>query len=163
MENTTQKYTNARLLAVQAVYTHALLAECEMPTDSWEKIVSRFLMGEVGGEVIKDGIAGREEYIPLEAADAKLFTKLTQAVQERETDLDEIIRTNISEKVDYERLELPLKCILKVGLAEFYANPNLDAPIIINEYVDMTRSFFDGPEHKMVNALLDKFSRVIRG
>lgn len=156
MENTTQKYTNARLMAIQATYAQAQTDE------KWEKIVSRFLMGEVGGMVIKEGIAGRYEILPLENADMTLFTKLTKEVQSKEDDLDAIIRSNISPKIDYSRLELVLKCILKVGIAEFYANPRLDTPIIISEYVDITRSFFEESEAGIVNALLDKFAKIVR-
>ncbi|MBQ9090424.1 MAG: hypothetical protein IJY58_05190 [Alphaproteobacteria bacterium] len=156
MQNSNQKFTNARLMAVQAVYAR------ELSDESWEKTVSRFLMGEAGGVVIKDGIAGREEYITIEAADASLFTNLVQAVKEHEDILTDVIKNNISDKIDFDRLEILIKCILKVGMAEFYVNPNLDTPIIINEYTDMTHAFFDGPESRLVNAILDKYARIIR-
>ena len=156
MSNPTQKFTNARLMAVQAVYAK------ELSADSWEKIMSRFLMGEIGGQVIKDGIAGREEFIPLEQADAQLFTNLVHAVQENNEHLSQTIRENISKNIDYDRLEFLAKCILKVGLAEFMVNPTLDIPIIINEYTDMARSFFDGSETAIINAMLDKYGKIIR-
>lgn len=155
-KSTTQKFTNARLLAVQAAYAK------EFSDESWDKMISRFLLGEAGGKVIQDGIAGRETYVDLQPADAQLFTKLLKEYQEKEKEINQIIQANISSKMDYERLEILLKCILRIGIAEFYVNPGLDAPIIINEYVDMTRAFFDGPEAKVVNAILDKFSKVIR-
>lgn len=155
-KSTTQKFTNARLLAVQAAYAK------EFSDESWDKMISRFLLGEAGGKVIQDGIAGRETYVDLQPADAQLFTKLLKEYQEKEKEINHIIQANISSKMDYERLEILLKCILRIGIAEFYVNPGLDAPIIINEYVDMTRAFFDGPEAKVVNAILDKFSKVIR-
>lgn len=151
----TQKYTNARLLAVQALYAHYLTGE------KLDRITSRFLLGGLGGKVI-DEVSGRETVVPIEPADAKLFTRLLQEVQEKDSDLDDVIRSNLTEKVDYARLEILVRCILKVGLAEFYVNSKLDAPIIINEYVDLTKSFFDGPEIKLVNGILDKFSRVLR-
>ncbi|MBR6675524.1 MAG: transcription antitermination protein NusB [Alphaproteobacteria bacterium] len=154
-KNTTLKYTNARLLAVQALYTHA------MTDEAWDKITSRCLMGEIGGQLIED-IAGRENYVELSAADAKLFTKIVQAVKERETDLDEAIKGALNETVQYDRLEITLKCILMAGMAEFYANPNLDAPIIINEYTDIAKSFYDGPEVKITNAVLDRFAKIVR-
>lgn len=156
MSNATQKFTNARLMAVQAVYAKELSGE------SWDKVVSRFLMGETGGEVIQEGIAGREEFIKLEPADAKLFTSLVSAVQENDEILTQTIQDNISKKVDFSRLEILIKCILKVGMAEFGVNSTLDAPIIINEYTDMTRAFFNGPEVKIVNAMLDKYAKVMR-
>ncbi len=156
MSNPTQKFTNARLMAVQAVYAK------ELSNEKWEKIMSRFLMGEAGGQVIKDGIAGREEFISLEPADAQLFTNLVSAVKENDENLTNTIKENVSGKVDYDRLEILMKCILKVGLAEFTANPTLDTPIIVNEYTDMTRAFFDGPEVKIVNAMLDRYGKVMR-
>lgn len=155
-KNTTLKYTNARLLAVQALYTHAITNE------DWDKIVSRFLLGEIGGQLIEE-TAGKETYVDISAADAKLFTKIIEVVKEREADLDETIKAAMNENVQYDRLELTLKCILMAGLAEFYANPKLDAPIIINEYTDIARSFYDGPEIKITNAFLDRFAKVIHG
>ncbi len=155
-KNTTLKYTNARLLAVQALYTHAITDE------AWDKIASRFLMGEIGGQIIEE-IAGRENYVDLSAADAKLFTKIVETVKNQEKDLDETIRQSMSENIQYERLEVILKCILMAGMAEFYANPTLDAPIIINEYTDIAKSFYDGSEVKITNAVLDRFAKVVRG
>ncbi|MBO7245026.1 MAG: transcription antitermination factor NusB [Alphaproteobacteria bacterium] len=155
--NPTQKFTNARLMAVQACYAK------EVSDEMWDKVVSKFLLGEIGGQVIEDGIAGREKYIDLQPADAGLFTNIVKEYQEKEEMINEIIRSNLGESLDYERMELLLKCILRMGIAEFYANPDLPAPIIVNEYVDMTRAFFSGTEAKIVNAILDKFAKVIRG
>ncbi|MBQ8251699.1 MAG: hypothetical protein IJY92_07330 [Alphaproteobacteria bacterium] len=154
--NPNQKFTNARLMAVQACYAK------EMNDERWEKITSKFLLGEIGGQVIEDGVAGREKYIDLQPADAALFTKLVKEYQEKEDVINDIIRTNLGEKLDYERMEVLLKCVLRMGIAEFYANPDLASAIIVNEYVDMTRAFFSGVEAKIVNALLDRFAKVIR-
>ncbi len=153
----TQKFTNARLLAVQAVYAK------QFSDESWDKITSRFLLGEAGGSVIVEGVAGRETVVELEPADAKLFSKLVAEVAEKSDDFDGVLRTALSDKIDYDRLEVLLKCILKVGMAEFYVNAALDTPIIINEYADMTKAFFDKSEVRIVNAVLDKYAKVIRG
>ena len=154
--NSNQKFTNARLMAVQACYAK------EMTEERWEIITSKFLIGEIGGQVIEDGVAGREKYVDLQPADAGLFTSLIKEYQEKEDMINDIIRTNLGEKLDYERMEVLLKCVLRMGITEFYANPSLATAIIVNEYVDMTRAFFSGTEAKIVNALLDKFAKVIR-
>lgn len=154
-KNTTQKYTNARLLAVQALYMHGVTET------GWDKITSQFLLGEIGGQVIAEE-GNKEMYVDISAADAKLFTRIMDVVKERESDLDAMLKTSLSEGVVYDRLELTLKCILIAGMAEFYANPKLDAPIIINEYTDIARSFYDGSEIKITNALLDRFAKVVR-
>ena len=82
---------------------------------------------------------------------------------DKKESIDETITASLIGEMTIERLEMILKCILRAGIAEFYANPKLDAPIIINEYTDIARSFFDGPEVKMVNAILDRFGKVIKG
>lgn len=150
------KFTNARLLAVQALYAHSVSNE------TWDKVVSRFLLGEVGGEVILDTPNG-EEYVTIEGADADLFARIMKAAEVNSEVIENAIRSSLSENIQYERLELTMLCLLRAGMAEFFANPSLDTPIIINEYVDIARSFFDGSEAKIINAILDRFAKVIRG
>lgn len=156
MANNTLKYTNARLLAVQAIYAQAQSGE------EWNSLISRFLLEEVGGKVLNK-IGKSEQMIALEPADKELFAKLTQYVRDNEASLLETINTALSESVKAGGLDLVLMSILKAGVAEFYVNSDLDAPIIINEYVDLARSFYDGPEVKIVNAVLDKIAHVLRG
>ena len=84
-------------------------------------------------------------------------------MSDNETTLMETIKGALSDNVRANGLDLVISCILKVGVAEFYVNADLDAPIIINEYVDLTRSFYEGAEVKIVNAVLDKIAHVLRG
>ena len=156
-KTSTLKYTNARLLAIQAIYM------AEFSDENFDRIISRFVLGEVGGQVIVEREKGKEEVIDIQSADLKLFTKIMKEYVDKKEDIDETIKTALTKEMTLERLELILKCILRAGIAEFYANPKLDAPIIINEYTDIARSFFDGPEVKMVNAILDRFGKVIKG
>lgn len=156
-KTSTLKYTNARLLAVQAIYMS------EFSDENPDRIVSRFVLGEVGGQVIVEREKGKEEVIDIQSADLKLFTKIMKEYMDKKESIDETIAAALTGEMTLDRLEIILKCILRAGIAEFYANPKLDAPIIINEYTDIARSFFDGPEVKMVNAILDRFAKVIKG
>jgi len=156
MTNSKQPLTNARLMAVQAVYAKAQSGE------SWDKVISRFLLGEVGGEVISEE-AESENYVTLPEADQGLFAHLIQYVRDNEKQLNEMVEGAFSEKIQRDKVDLTLRAILLVGAAEFFVNDKLDAPIIINEYTDITRSFYDGPQVKIVNAILDKMSKVLRG
>ena len=143
MANNTLKYTNARLMAVQAVYAQAQSGE------DWNKLISRFLLEEVGGSVI-EGDGKSEKYVTLEPADKELFASLVQYVRDNEDNLKETVQASLSEN------------LLKVGISEFYVNADLDTPIIINEYVDLARSFYEGAEVKITNAVLDKVAKVLR-
>jgi 3-dehydroquinate synthase len=51
---------------------------------------------------------------------------------------------------------------LRAGMAEFLSDWNTDSPIIINEYVDITQSFYSGTEIKIANGILDRFAKIIR-
>ena len=153
MTNSKQPFTNARLMAVQAYYAKALNHE------SWDQVISRFLMEEIGGSVLQ---GEKEDIIELEPADKSLFTHLTQYVRDNEADLENMIESCFSDKIKKDKLELTFKGILMMGAAEFFVNPDLDTPIIINEYVDLARSFYEGAEVKIANAVLDKLAKVIR-
>lgn len=156
-ENTSKlPLTNARLLAVQTLFAQAVSGE------SWDKVISQALLGEIGGQVLTEDTE-HETYVTLEAADSGLFTRIVQAYRDNAAAIDEAIKSSLSEKIAFDRLELTFLCILRAGMAEFYADPTTPAPILINEYVDMARSFYDGPEIKIANGLLDRFSKVIRG
>ena len=155
MANKNQKYTNARLMAVQAVYAHTQTEE------DWNKLISRFLLEEVGGVVI-DGDGKTEKYVNIEPADKELFSALAQYVRDNEKSLTETLHEALSDNLKKAELDSVLLALLKVGIAEFYVNPDLDAPIIINEYVDLARSFYAGAEVKLANAVLDKVAKVLR-
>ena len=155
MGNKTLKFTNARLMAVQAVYAHTQSEE------DWNKLISRFLLEEMGGSVI-DGDGKTEKYVALEPADKELFASLVQYVRDHEKNLEETVRAALSDNLKNTTLDSVLASLLKVGVAEFYVNPDLDTPIIINEYVDLARSFYEGAEVKITNAVLDKVSKVLR-
>ena len=153
MTNSKQPFTNARLMAVQAYYAKALSGE------TWDQVISRFLMEEIGGTVLK---GEKEEAVQLEPADKSLFAHLTQYVRDNEADLEKMIESAFSDKIKKDKLETTFKGILLMGAAEFFVNSDLDTPIIVNEYVDLTRSFYDGAEVKIANAVLDKIAKVIR-
>lgn len=153
--NSKQPLTNARLMAVQAVYAQAQSGE------SWDKIISRFLLGEVGGELIEEK-EGSEEYVSLPEADQGLFAHLTQYVRDNEKQLNEMVEGAFSEKIQRDKVDLTLRAILMVGVAEFFVNDKLDTPIIINEYTDIARAFYTGPQVKIVNAVLDKIGKTLR-
>ena len=151
-----QKFTNARLNAVQALYA------CEFSDIPVTKIIFQFLNGEVGNTLINENEKGKEEFIVLSDMDHELFTQIVQEAANRKDDLDKIISTALAEGWQNDRLELLLQSILRAGLSEFFVNTELDSPIIINEYTDIARSFYNGPEIGLVNAVLNKFASIIR-
>jgi N utilization substance protein B len=59
-------------------------------------------------------------------------------------------------------LEPLLQYILLSASYELMAHSDIDSPIIIADYLDVTHAFFDGGEAKLVNGILDRVKSAFR-
>lgn len=147
----------ARLAAVQATYQLALT------NGRLDDVLSDLLSGAIGGEVIaEDPDMETEEVVPLIEMHAELFSVLVRGVDAMKARLDEIIDASLGSNWDASRLEPLTRAILRCGIYELLERPNMPARACISEYVDITRSFFEGAEPGMINAVLDKLARQVR-
>jgi N utilization substance protein B len=60
------------------------------------------------------------------------------------------------------RLDPVLRALLRAGGAELAMAEGAPAKVVINEYLDVARGFFDGPEPGLANAVLDRLARQLR-
>ena len=67
----------------------------------------------------------------------------------------------LSQKRPYERLDLITKAILIVASSEILNNKNISINIIINDYIEISKSFLEKPEVSMINAILDNIYESI--
>jgi N utilization substance protein B len=56
-----------------------------------------------------------------------------------------------------------LRAILRAGAFELLARPEAPTEVVIDEYVEIAKSFFEGPEPGVVNAVLDGIAQDERG
>jgi N utilization substance protein B len=61
-----------------------------------------------------------------------------------------------------ERLGPVLRAILRSAIFELLAGTDVPAKVVINEYVDLTRAFFEGNEPGFVNGVLDRLAHELR-
>jgi N utilization substance protein B len=87
---------------------------------------------------------------------------LVRGVRDRRDDIDRMIDGALSEGWAIARLDSVLRAILRAGVCELLTHPEIDAPITINEYVEIAKSFFDGNEPKMTNGVLDRLAKILR-
>lgn len=147
----------ARLAAVQALY------QMDMGGGTVDAVIRDFLTGAIGGEVIREDLdLETEEIVPLIALDAEVFTILVRGATAMRDRLDEIITGALSNTWEADRLEPVLRNVLRCGIYELLERPNVPARVVISEYVDMTRAFYDTAEAGMVNAVLDRLAREVR-
>ena len=138
------KRTAARIAAVQALYQ--LSATNAAPDDVLDEF-RLHRMSEAG---------------PAATADKTLFMEVFRgACTERET-LNELIESSISDDWALERMDRVLVALLNAGAWELLGRAETPARVVIAEYVDVARVFFDKREPAFVNGVLDKLARKLR-
>jgi transcription antitermination protein NusB len=138
----------ARLAAVQALY------QIELTSAEAEAVVTEFSAHRFGHEI--DG----EQYAD---ADRGFFADIVRGCSERRADVDAIVASALPPEWPLARLESVLRAILRAGTYELLARSDVPARVAINEYVEIAHAFFSGKEPGMVNGVLDRIARTLRG
>jgi len=60
------------------------------------------------------------------------------------------------------RIDPVLRALLRAGGAELADTGGAPAKVVINEYLDIARGFFTGPEPGLANAVMDRLARLLR-
>lgn len=115
------------------------------------------------GAVIGQFIAHRfkEETPYCEKVDTVLFEKIVLGVCEECQKLDPLIANTLTNGWHIDRLEAVIKAILRAATYELLGKTNVPRPVVINEYVNITKAFFSGQEPAFVNASLDNLAKQI--
>ncbi len=137
----------ARLGAVQALY------QIELADAGVEATIAEFARYRLGAEV--EGAA-------LAAVDSELFTDLVGGASDRRAEIDTLLEGALDERWRLERLERVVRAMLRAGVYELLARPDVPARVVINEYVDVAHAFFDGGEPAFINGVLDHLARELR-
>ena len=135
--------TAARLNAVQAVY------QMDMTGILPETVVDEF---------IKYRLPVMDENSSLGLPDKELFCDLALGTAKELETIDSLITDVLMDGWSSERLESTLHAILRVGSYELKNRSSTPLPVIISEYVDVTRAFYDGKAVGLVNGVLDAIS-----
>lgn len=142
----------ARLVAVQALY-QAFYEE-----EPLHEII-RHSLDEA--EAILNGDDGEGELIR-ERPDPELFSSIVKGVADDRATLDEMLAGALDAKLSAGRMEILLRTILLAGAFELHRHSEIDAKIIISDYIDVARAFFNAKEPGLVNAVLDKLAKKLR-
>ncbi len=138
--------TAARLLAVQAVYQMGLNDQRA------QNVIDEYLYHRAGMDV-----DGAEMVRP----DGSLFKRIVVGFSNKNNEIKELIYAKLPEKKSG-KLEPLLESILFCGAYELFAHHDIDSPIIISDYLNVTHSFYDGGESKLVNAVLDAVLKTVK-
>jgi N utilization substance protein B len=76
--------------------------------------------------------------------------------------VDAAIARRLAENWRLERLDATVRAILRAGAFELAHRPDVPTEVVIDEYVDVAKSFFEGTEPGFVNGALDAVARDVR-
>ncbi len=133
----------ARLAAVQALY------QMETSGVGVEVVVREFSDHRFD----RDLEGGR-----LARADENFFARIVRGVVDDQAAVDRAIAKRLAKDWRLERLDATLRAILRAGAFELIRPEGVPYEVAITEYVEIAKSFFDGPEAGFVNAALDKIA-----
>jgi transcription antitermination protein NusB len=138
----------ARLAAVQALY------QMDVGGTGVLEVVSEYEAHRLGQEI--DG----EQYLK---ADASWFRSIVSGVVRDQLKLDPMIKNSLQDDWALSRLDSTVRAILRAGSFELIERKDVPVAVIVNEYVEIAQAFFDEDEPKLVNAVLDRIAKQVRG
>ncbi len=138
----------ARLGAVQALY------QMEVSGASTADVVADFVAGKLPRET-------EASYTESEG-DLDLFKVLVEKAVDRQATYDRAIARNLSKGWRLERIDAVARAILRTGAAELEQRKDIPTAVVIDEYVEIAKAFFEGPEPGFINAALDACARDLR-
>jgi N utilization substance protein B len=142
----------SRLAAVQALY-QLTLSSPEAGEDEVEDAIIEFLTHRPGAELPEDAYA---------EVDDDLFSDLVRGTRRHHGHLLEILDKVLSRRWKYERLDHILAEILGCAAYELCYRPDVPVAVIINEYVELTKAFYDGNEGGFINGVLQEVAQKLR-
>ena len=138
----------ARLAAVQALYQQ------EMEGTALPLLLDEFHRHRLGATIEE------VEYID---AEVDFFDDVVKGVSARRDEIDALIGARLAAGWTLDRLDRPMRQILRAGTYELVARIDVPTASVISEYVDVARAFYAKRESGFVNGLLDAVAKAVRG
>ena len=139
--------SSSRLFSVQILY------EMEINGKSFEKIKKRFS---------EESFFELEEINDLGKPDINYIEKLVKGVSQNQDKIDKIIKDNLV-GWSLARIDSLARAILRVSVFELLDDNNVPEKVVFNEYIEITKFFFDDDEPSFINAILDTISKNYKG
>ncbi len=144
--------TASRFAAVQALF------QSEQAQTSPETVIDEFVRHRLGE---LPGTGGFEDgRVP--DAQVPLFSRIVREAIQQQDRVDALLAETLSADWPLARIDPVLRAVMRAGVTELLMSDGPPAKVVINEYLDIARGFFDGEEPRMANGVLDKLARQLR-
>ncbi|ENZ80311.1 MULTISPECIES: transcription antitermination factor NusB [Caulobacter] len=145
--NRIQPRSVARLAAVQALY------QMEVSGAGVDSVIREFSEHRFDRDVEGERLA---------AADEAFFAELAKGVVANQAKVDQGVVKRLASGWRLDRLDATARAVLRAGAYELMFRPDVPTEVVINEYVEIAKSFFEGPESGFINGALDAIARDAR-
>ncbi|SCW64284.1 NusB antitermination factor [Sphingobium faniae] len=147
MNERSKSRSAARLAAVQALY------QIEMEGTPLASLLHEFHQHRLGATI---------EDVTYTQAEEAFFDDIVAGVGKRRDEIDGLIVARLSTGWSLDRLDKPMRQILRAGVYELLARKDVATGTVISEYVDVAHAFYDKRETGFVNGLLDAVAKDVR-
>ena len=143
----------ARLAAVQALY------QMEVSHAGAEAVIREFSEHRFDRDADPDP---EHDEAPLAAADEAFFAEVVRGAVGHQREVDAAIARKLAAGWRLDRLDATARAILRAGVFELMQRRDVPTEVVIDEYVELAKSFFEGPEPGFINGALDAVAQVAR-
>jgi transcription antitermination protein NusB len=137
----------ARLAAVQALY------QMEVSGAGVEAVVREFGDHRFGRDIEGQRLAD---------ADEDFFADIVRGVVQDQAGIDRAVVRRLAEGWRLERLDATVRALLRAATFELMRRDEIPTEVVIDEYVELAKAFFDPKDIGFVNGALDGVARDVR-
>ncbi len=141
MNSSHEERSAARLAALQALY------QLEMTGNAPDEVIQEFIDHRFGRD------SGRNS-----RHDEAFFADIVHGVLRHQIEIDRSVARSLAAGWTLARINSILRALLRAATYELVARRDVPAKVVIDEYVELARDFFEGDEPGFVNAVLDRLA-----
>ena len=145
MSSSHEERSAARLAALQALY------QLEMTGNAPDEVIQEFIDHRFGRD---SGHDSRHDEV--------FFADIVHGVLRHQIEIDRSIARSLAAGWTLARIDSILRALLRAATYELVARRDVPAKVVIDEYVELARDFFEGDEPGFVNAVLDRLAHKKR-
>ncbi len=148
----------ARFIAILSLYSYEMREQ-----QSLSQAVIRIRKAYLEKDMFDLGISEESlAEVQFHEPDEQLLEQLIHLSETQREAIEQLIKDNLIAKYNFDRLDKVIKAILRLAALELLYCGDIPAKIIIDEYVSLTKTFYENNEAGFVNKIIDVMARVTR-
>ncbi len=150
----------ARFIAILSLYSYNMN---EKKSLSLMKISEKMTRSYLNKDIFDLNLNDEQlDEIKLHAPDHQFLENLILLSVSKKEEIEGLIKANLIEKWNLDKLDQVIRAILKLASLELLYHGEIPAKIIIDEYVSLTKAFYENNEAGFVNKVIDIMAGAAR-